>query len=84
MPKLLCKCNTVINYSHIPSLDEWLLISDTEYDHFFGEVDSEELYRRFVHMLKCPTCERLRIFWEGFENPEKVYVVESASEDSAF
>lgn len=76
MPKLRCKCNTMINYGYIPSADEWLLISDTDFDQVSGEVNAEDVYRRFVHMLKCPTCHRLHIFWNGFDQPEKVYVAE--------
>lgn len=74
MPKLQCICHTVLNYSEIPSSNEWLLISDTDYDEFQGEVDTEKIYSRFTHMLKCPTCQRLHIFWQGFSSPPITYL----------
>lgn len=77
MPKLRCKCDTIINYGTIPAVDEWLLISDVDFDQFMGEIDTEALYRRFVHMLKCPTCQRLHIFWDGFSNMPTEYIVDN-------
>jgi hypothetical protein len=82
MPKLRCKCETMINYGYIPSRDEWLLISDTDYDGFSGMVDTELLYSRFIHMLKCPVCERLHVFWNGFDQPPQTYRPESPSENN--
>lgn len=76
MPKLRCQCQTIINYGYIPSPDEWLLIADSEYDQFVYAVDTEELYRQFKHMLKCPVCGRLHVFWNGFEYPPQAYIPE--------
>jgi hypothetical protein len=39
------------------------------YDQFSGDVDAEEIYRAMLPMLKCPSCERLWVFWEGFAKP---------------
>lgn len=76
MPKSLCVCNTVLNYSEIPNSIEWLLISDVEYDKFQGEVDAEQIYSHFTHMLKCPVCQRIHIFWQGFDSPPTTYTLD--------
>ena len=75
MPKLRCDCDTIINYGNIPAADEWLLISDIDFDQFSEEVNAEKLYHRFVHMLKCPTCQRLHIYWNGFTKSPTTYLV---------
>ncbi|MCP3659277.1 MAG: hypothetical protein GY830_02745 [Bacteroidetes bacterium] len=49
--------------SEIPNPNEWLLISDVEYDNFSGQIDSEKLYMKMKTMLVCQKCKRLLIFW---------------------
>jgi len=67
MPSYECKCEKRIDIGPIPNPNEWLMISDTNYDDFSGQIDAEYLYGKFIHMLKCPSCGRLWIFWEGFD-----------------
>jgi hypothetical protein len=74
MPKMLCACGSEIHFGGIPCPDEWLFISDTEFDSFSGAVDAEEVYARMRHFLKCPSCSRLWIYWDGFENPPEEYI----------
>jgi hypothetical protein len=76
VPKLLCECNSIIDYGIIPAKDEWLLISDVEFDQFSGLIDTELLYRNFKPMLKCPVCGRLHIFWDGFQHSPQIYTPE--------
>lgn len=73
MPSILCRCGDRIDLSMIPNPNEWLLVSDVEYDEFSEEVDAEKLYKRFRHMLICPNCKRLLIFWDGFDAEPSYY-----------
>lgn len=76
MPSYICKCRTRIDYSSIPNPNEWLLISDTDYDNYSGLVDAEDVYLKFTHALMCPNCSRLIIFREGFGAPPTYYKLE--------
>lgn len=77
MPKLKCVCSEVINLNEIPSPHQYLMISDQKYDNFQGLVDTEVLYREMIITVKCPTCSRLHIFENGFDNPAITYKLES-------
>ena len=74
MPGLECKCGHRISYTEIPCKDEWLVISDCDYDAFSGQVDAEDVFRAMTSMLKCPACGRLWVFWEGFGRRPSEYV----------
>ena len=73
MPKFLCKCGDVIRYSDIPSPNEWLVISDVNFDSFEDQIDREKLYDEMKSILRCKNCDRLWIFWDGFKNSPKLY-----------
>jgi len=66
MPAIACKCGERLSYGAIPNPGEWLAISDVEFDKIAAEVDSAELYQRYVHTLKCSNCGRLLVFNRGF------------------
>jgi len=76
MPKLRCNCDFIIPLGEIPSPNQYLIISDMEYDKFEGQVDAEAVYNVMKLVVKCPNCSRLHIFWNGFENPQSVYQLE--------
>ena len=73
MPSIACGCGRRIDFGAVPNPDEWLLISDVAYDAVSGSVDAEDLYRKSVHMLRCPSCDRIWIFWDGFSGAPKEY-----------
>lgn len=73
MPKILCKCSHPIYVQEIPNPNEWLLISDQEFDKFQGRTDTEELYRTMKSMLVCPSCKRILIFWNGWNSAPSFY-----------
>ena len=75
MPSFLCTCGERVRIGTIPNPIEWLWVSDVEYDRFIEPVDPEELYKQFQHMLKCPNCERLLVFWDGFDKNPIYYEV---------
>ena len=74
MPKMLCRCGEVLRWSEIPNPIEWLLIADTAYDAYREPVDPVELYRAMRHLLRCPACGRLWVFWDGFGGEPTEYV----------
>ena len=67
MPKIICKCNEVLDYGNIPSPIDYLFISDIDYADYEDEVDSEVLYKHMKIFLKCPKCNRLWFFWDGMD-----------------
>jgi len=66
MPGLSCTCGHHILYGEIPCKDEWLLISDVEFDGFSGLVEAEDVYRAMRSLLRCSSCGRLWVFWDGY------------------
>jgi hypothetical protein len=81
MPRIECNCGNPLCYGDIPNPIEWLLIADTAYDQFNGSVDAEKLYSMFTHMLVCSSCERLWVFWNGFNAPPTEYIRGSTDEN---
>jgi len=73
MPSLNCRCGQKLCWGEIPNPIELLMISDNAYDSYSGTVDTEELYGKMRSILKCPVCERLWVFWNGFDNEPKSY-----------
>lgn len=76
MPFIMCTCNKKISYSNIPCEHEWLMISDTAFDRFSNLADVEDIYNAMTHILKCPSCKRLWVFWNGFDKPASAYLPE--------
>jgi hypothetical protein len=74
VPSMLCNCGERLRYGDIPCAIEWLVISDVEYDKVSGTVDAEELYRSMTHILQCPKCRRLWVYWNGFSQPPSEYM----------
>lgn len=77
MPKTTCSCGEILRYGEIPCPIEWLLISDCDFDKFAGMVNSEEIYMSMKSLLRCPKCNRLWVFWDGFNNPPEEFVPKS-------
>ncbi|WP_088044605.1 hypothetical protein [Bacillus sp. EAC] len=66
MPKILCDCGEILRYGDIPCKIEYNFISDEEYDNYQGQIDAEELYLNMKSFLKCPKCNMLWVYWNGF------------------
>jgi hypothetical protein len=73
MPSIKCKCGSFVNFSEIPNPNEWVIISDIEFDSFPNNLNKDELYRQMKSMLVCPTCKRILVFWNGFDNDPTFY-----------
>jgi hypothetical protein len=76
MPGIKCKCGNVIKTGEIPNTNEWLIISDVDYDLYPGSINSEELYKEMKSMLICDKCSRLLIYWEGSEKEPIAYIID--------
>ncbi len=73
MPSIKCKCGKRLDIGTIPNPNEWLAISDVDYDGYSEQVDAEALYEKFTHFLECDNCGRLWFFWNGFNGPAECY-----------
>jgi hypothetical protein len=78
MPGLDCSCGNRIPYGDIPCQDEWLIISDADFDSFSGQVDTEELYRAMKSILRCPVCGHLWVFWNGYQDVAQEFIPQTA------
>ena len=74
MPKLQCICGDQVNLGDIPNKNEWLIVSDEDYDQFEGAVDAESLYVAMKSMIVCPSCSRLWVFWDGKDAEPRAYI----------
>jgi len=75
--KWLCPCGEAIQSSgDVPNPIEWLLISDHDFGAFEGLAQSEDVYAAATHAFRCPTCDRLHIFWRGMDADPVVYASE--------
>lgn len=77
MPKIRCKCDNIIWLGEIPSPHQWLIISDVEYDKFEDPINPEILYSKMEIVVRCNVCERLHVFWDGFDKPQTIYMKET-------
>jgi hypothetical protein len=78
MPGLDCRCGYRIRYSEIPCPDEWVFMSEKDYEGYQGMVDAEALYCAFKSFLRCPSCGRLWVFWNGFQDEAEEYLPASS------
>ncbi len=74
MPKRLCKCGETLQLGGIPCDIEYKFISDVDYEKYYGQIDSEELYLNMNSFVKCPKCDRLWVYWNGFDKQPEEYV----------
>jgi hypothetical protein len=73
MPSFFCKCGERILDGQIPQPNEWLLMSDVEYDAYTDLIDAEQFYLAMKSMLLCPQYSRVWIFWNGYQQPPICY-----------
>lgn len=74
MPKIICSCENSLSYSEIPCPIEYKFISDQDYDQYHDMIDAEILYQHMNSFLKCPHCDSLWIFWNGYNNSPIEYL----------
>lgn len=73
MSKIKCKCDNVIYLSEIPNSNEYLFLSDIEFNEIFIDSDVEKIYLNTKRFYKCTLCERLFIFWDNDDNKFTMY-----------
>jgi hypothetical protein len=76
MPSIQCQCGTRLRFGEIPNPIEFLLVADTEFDKVSEDQEWGKLYERMTHMLRCPVCSRLWVFWNGFSELPSSYHAE--------
>src|SRR5262245_29262346 len=86
MGMVLCKCDHVISDVVGPCLDALRLVSEEKLETLYGaKVESSddivsEIFLRTTHVLKCPKCGRLLVFWD--RKQATFYLPESADDGS--
>jgi hypothetical protein len=78
MAKFLCKCGETLRISGaIPNPIESHIIPDSDLEAFVESArDADGLYPSGIPMLRCPNCDRLWIYWDGWDGPPNVYRLE--------
>jgi hypothetical protein len=74
MPQIICLCENILSYSEIPCSIEYKFISDVEYDQYQETINAEDLYQNMKSFLKCPKCDRLWVFWNGYTSSPTEYI----------
>ena len=86
MPKILCKCDHVLNLIVSPAPDGFRVVSEKMVDSLYGAqvASPDEIVSKValegVLMFKCPACGRLIIFWDKTKNEPTFYVVDPTEE----
>ena len=66
MSKFRCICGEILTTSgEIPNRDEWLYISDVEFERYTGNIEAERLYRAFGRAFVCPRSGHIWVFKDG-------------------
>ena len=74
MPGMMCRCGDKLSWGDIPNPCEWKFLSDPEFEQFTGEVNAEQIYLAMSSFLRCRSCGRLWVFWDGFGAEPQEYV----------
>jgi hypothetical protein len=75
--KWVCACGTTMQSSGaMPNPTEYLLVSDQDFEAFTGLVQAEDVYAATSHAFRCPTCDRLHVFWRGLAEDPTIYAPE--------
>jgi hypothetical protein len=77
MSKIKCNCGNILHLGEIPDRNEYLFLSDIEFDEIFKDLDEEKIYLNTKRFYKCPVCERLFIFWDNNKNKFVMYKKEN-------
>jgi len=88
MPKILCRCNNVLNLILSPSKHGYRLVSESLIDSLYGSTEPvndivSKVNLSTVMVYRCDSCGRLIVFWDKQKNVPKFYVVEQPDELAA-
>lgn len=73
MPKIKCDCGNIIGLGEIPNPNQSLIISDVEFDTYFDKTGME-IYDKMKIVVHCSVCQRLYIYWNGFNEIPTIYM----------
>ena len=74
MAKIACVCGEVIALSgRIPNPLEWRVVSDESLDQLPANTTLPEIDVIMRSLFRCRNCDRLWIFWDGFDAPPSLY-----------
>ncbi|GMU25073.1 MAG: hypothetical protein AMXMBFR13_51440 [Phycisphaerae bacterium] len=74
MPSYLCKCSKRIDYTKIPADASYHLVADEDVDILEDIVTHTAQWQKGIQVLRCPQCDRLWVFWQGFGSAPTEYV----------
>ena len=86
MPKILCRCDHVLDLILSPAPDGHRIVSEKMIYSLYGSKaeSTDEIVSKInlqsVKMYKCPSCGRLIVFWDRHNNEPTFYDVEPAEE----
>lgn len=86
MPKIRCKCDTVISLGAIPCVHKNFLVQDTDLEVLLSDIHSSDDFNYFtvfhdkaVDVITCPNCGRL---WIDFNNANQYVCYAKEDEQS--
>jgi hypothetical protein len=79
MAKFYCKCGNLIRISgEIPNSQEWLTLSDVEYNSLSQSMNLEDLYPKLKSFFLCEVCGRIWFYKDGFDKKPILYRIEES------
>ena len=76
MPSYLCKCKTRIDYTQIPATCSYHLVEDAAAEVQHDLITYNASWNESTEVLRCPSCGRLWVFWDGMSNAPTEYKCE--------
>lgn len=73
MPSYLCKCQHRIDYSEIPAEASYHLVADLDAEVDDDLVTYNATWTAAAEVLRCPSCGRLWVFWNGMNQAPTEY-----------
>jgi hypothetical protein len=80
MPSRTCKCGTQLRFGGFPNPLEWIIMSEEKFDKYPSETKISEILLDSDVFIKCPKCQRVWIYWQGFDNSPTCYIEEHESD----
>lgn len=74
MPSYRCNCDKWISYTSIPADPSYHLVAEKDVV-VQDDIDTcNATWSESKQVLRCPYCDRLWVFWDGFHNAPTEYV----------
>jgi hypothetical protein len=78
MSRIKCRCGKIISTVQCPNNVQLRVYTDFEWDRIInmGMIDSLDIPMPQYDVIKCPSCERIYVFDNGYSEPIRVYKIE--------